>query len=144
MENGTCGWLHQHRNSWISFDATSLVSATKVCFKVGKQRTKPIKVLDILGVSELMNTTMEAITEVEETLSELRQTFKSGRTRSVAWRKNQVSALLQLIHDQEDKIFKALYEDLGKHPAEAYRDEVDCFFFFFFFYLFFPFSRQRN
>ncbi|XP_020423670.1 aldehyde dehydrogenase family 3 member F1 isoform X3 [Prunus persica] len=71
-----------------------------------------------------MNTTMEAITEVEETLSELRQTFKSGRTRSVAWRKNQVSALLQLIHDQEDEIFKALYEDLGKHPVEVYRDEI--------------------
>lgn len=92
-----------------------------------------------------MNTTMEAIPEVEETLSELRQTFKSGRTRSVAWRKNQVCALLQLIHDQEDEIFKVLYEDLGKHPVEVYRDEVDCFFFFFFlfFYFFFLFQGKE-
>lgn len=61
---------------------------------------------------------------VEETLSELRQTFKSGRTRSVAWRKTQLTALLQLIKDHEKKVFEALYQDLGKHPVEAYRDEV--------------------
>lgn len=61
---------------------------------------------------------------VKETLSELRQTFKSGRTRSVAWRKTQLTALLQLIKDHEKKVFEALYQDLGKHPVESYRDEV--------------------
>lgn len=61
---------------------------------------------------------------VEQTLSELRQTFKSGRTRSVAWRKTQLTALLQLIKDHEEKVFEALYQDLGKHPVEAYRDEI--------------------
>jgi aldehyde dehydrogenase (NAD+) len=62
--------------------------------------------------------------EVEKCLAELRQTFKSGRTRSVAWRKTQLMALLDLIRDKEDLIFEALHQDLGKHPVEAYRDEV--------------------
>ncbi|XP_057421661.1 aldehyde dehydrogenase family 3 member F1 [Lotus japonicus] len=60
----------------------------------------------------------------EETVRELRQCFKTGRTRSVTWRKKQLKALLDLVHDNEDAIFEALYQDLGKHPVEAYRDEV--------------------
>lgn len=62
--------------------------------------------------------------EVEETVRELRQYFKTGKTKSVAWRKNQLQALLNLVHENEDAISKALYQDLGKHPVEAYRDEV--------------------
>ena len=63
--------------------------------------------------------------DVEESLGELRQTFKSGKTKSLVWRKKQLRALVDLIQDNEDEIFKALYEDLGKHPNEAYRDEVN-------------------
>ncbi|KAH7519963.1 hypothetical protein FEM48_Zijuj08G0093200 [Ziziphus jujuba var. spinosa] len=67
---------------------------------------------------------MEAKVEVlEESLAEVRKTFRSGKTRSVSWRKNQLRALIQLINDNEDKVMKALYDDLGKHPVEAYRDE---------------------
>lgn len=62
--------------------------------------------------------------EVERSLGELRQTFRSGTTRSAAWRKNQLKALLQLIRDKEETIYEALQQDLGKHPVEAYRDEV--------------------
>nr|AFK48458.1 unknown [Medicago truncatula] len=62
--------------------------------------------------------------EVEETVRDLRQYFKTGKTRSVTWRKNQLKALLNLIHENEDAISKALYQDLGKHPVEAYRDEI--------------------
>ncbi|CAN6563240.1 unnamed protein product [Malus baccata var. baccata] len=67
---------------------------------------------------------MEAVREVEETLSELRQTFKGGRTRSIAWRKKQLSSLLELVNDHEENIFRALDQDLGKHPVESYRDEI--------------------
>ncbi|KAM7264575.1 hypothetical protein ACFE04_002258 [Oxalis oulophora] len=55
---------------------------------------------------------------------ELKRTFKSGITRSVTWRKNQLKALLRFIHENEDALFEALYQDLGKHPVEAYRDEI--------------------
>ncbi|OIT37781.1 PREDICTED: aldehyde dehydrogenase family 3 member F1 [Nicotiana attenuata] len=61
---------------------------------------------------------------VEEMLGEVRTTFKGGRTRGVEWRKAQLQALLKLLAENEDKIFEALRQDLGKHPVEAYRDEV--------------------
>ncbi|XP_016480390.2 aldehyde dehydrogenase family 3 member F1 [Nicotiana tabacum] len=61
---------------------------------------------------------------VEEMLGEVRTTFRGGRTRGVEWRKAQLQALLNLLAENEDKIFEALRQDLGKHPVEAYRDEV--------------------
>ncbi|RVW51802.1 Aldehyde dehydrogenase family 3 member F1 [Vitis vinifera] len=61
---------------------------------------------------------------VEESIGELRRTFRSGETRSAAWRKAQLKALLQLLRDNENKIFEALKQDLGKHPVESYRDEL--------------------
>lgn len=63
--------------------------------------------------------------EVRETVRELRQYFKTGKTKSVRWRKNQLRALLDLVHEKEDAIFKALHQDLGKHHVEVYRDEVN-------------------
>ncbi|XP_057499490.1 aldehyde dehydrogenase family 3 member F1 [Actinidia eriantha] len=57
-------------------------------------------------------------------VAELRETFRSGRTRGVAWRKSQLRAILKLIDDHEDAIFEALHQDLGKHPVEVYRDEI--------------------
>lgn len=61
---------------------------------------------------------------LEQSLVELRQTFKSGKTRSASWRKAQLLGILKLIQDNEDRIFKALKKDLNKHPIEAYRDEI--------------------
>uniref|UniRef100_A0A0A9E7M0 Aldehyde dehydrogenase domain-containing protein n=1 Tax=Arundo donax TaxID=35708 RepID=A0A0A9E7M0_ARUDO len=62
--------------------------------------------------------------EVGETVSELRGAYESGRTRSVAWRQAQLGGLLRLLKEKEAEAFQALHEDLGKHHAEAYRDEV--------------------
>ncbi|XP_021908340.1 aldehyde dehydrogenase family 3 member F1 [Carica papaya] len=67
---------------------------------------------------------MEAMSGIEESLVELRQTFKSGKTRDLSWRKAQLRAIIELIHDNEEKIFGVLRQDLGKHSTEAYRDEV--------------------
>ncbi|XP_022136446.1 aldehyde dehydrogenase family 3 member F1 [Momordica charantia] len=61
---------------------------------------------------------------MERNLEELRESFRSGRTRSAEWRKNQLISLIQFIHDKESSIFEAMYQDLGKHPVEIYRDEV--------------------
>lgn len=60
----------------------------------------------------------------EAVLGEVRTTFSSGRTRGVAWRKAQLQAILKLLAENEDEIFEALKQDLGKHPVESYRDEV--------------------
>lgn len=61
---------------------------------------------------------------VEETVRELREAYESGRTRSLAWRQAQLRGLLRLLEEKEVEAFQALHKDLGKHHAEAYRDEV--------------------
>lgn len=57
-------------------------------------------------------------------LAELRQTFKSGKTRSIAWRKSQLQAIMKMVTDQENKCFQALDHDLGKTKVETYKDEI--------------------
>lgn len=71
-----------------------------------------------------MEAEQEKLAGLEESLEELRETFLSGKTRSASWRKAQLRALASLLHDKEDEIFKALNQDLAKHPVEVYRDEV--------------------
>lgn len=61
---------------------------------------------------------------VGETVRELREAYESGRTRSLAWRQAQLRGLLRLLEEKEVEAFQALHKDLGKHHAEAYRDEV--------------------
>ncbi|CAH2051362.1 unnamed protein product [Thlaspi arvense] len=68
---------------------------------------------------------MEAMKEmVDQELGELRETFTSGRTKSLKWRKRQLSAIIEMVKDKEDEICEALFQDLGKHHTEAYRDEL--------------------
>ncbi|XP_008803615.2 aldehyde dehydrogenase family 3 member F1 [Phoenix dactylifera] len=62
--------------------------------------------------------------ELEGVLAELRESFESGRTRSLSWRQSQLRALSDILHKEEEDIFRALKADLGKHKTEAYRDEV--------------------
>ncbi|XP_020552251.1 aldehyde dehydrogenase family 3 member F1-like isoform X2 [Sesamum indicum] len=59
-----------------------------------------------------------------EGLEGLRRTFRSGRTRGVDWRKAQLLALVKYLAENEAQILEALEQDLGKHPVEAYRDEI--------------------
>ncbi|CDP01945.1 unnamed protein product [Coffea canephora] len=67
---------------------------------------------------------MEESPGLARNLAELRQTFRSGKTRGLEWRKAQLRAILKLLDENEDSIFDALQQDLGKHPVESYRDEV--------------------
>jgi aldehyde dehydrogenase (NAD+) len=62
--------------------------------------------------------------DVAATVARLRQTFATGRTRSVEWRKQQLLALQALMEENEDAITKALAEDLDRSPAEAFIADV--------------------
>ena len=62
--------------------------------------------------------------DVAETVARLRQTFATGRTRSLEWRKAQLLALKQLIVENETKIADALEKDLGRSPFEAWLADV--------------------
>ncbi|XP_059665257.1 aldehyde dehydrogenase family 3 member F1-like [Cornus florida] len=67
---------------------------------------------------------MEGVKDFETELEVLRETFRSGKTKEASWRRSQLEALFTLLKEREDDIFKALHQDIGKHPAEAYRDEI--------------------
>lgn len=54
----------------------------------------------------------------------MQEVRESGRTKDLAWRRSQLRGLLRLLTEKEDDIFGVLHDDLGKHRAESYRDEV--------------------
>ncbi len=70
------------------------------------------------------STTPASGSDVAKTVARLRQTFATGRTRNVEWRKQQLNALKQLMVENETKIADALDKDLGRSPFEAWLADV--------------------
>jgi aldehyde dehydrogenase (NAD+) len=60
---------------------------------------------------------------MHETLQKLRQTFGEGVTRGMAWRRAQLLALRNFLHEEERKITDAVFRDLGKSSAETFLTE---------------------
>ena len=58
--------------------------------------------------------------DIPATVGRLRDTFKTGRTRSVEWRKQQLHALEKMMVENEEAIAAALAEDLDRSPFEAW------------------------
>ncbi|MEO1656272.1 MAG: aldehyde dehydrogenase family protein [Pseudomonadota bacterium] len=63
--------------------------------------------------------------QLAETMARLRATFKSGKTRSLDWRREQLLALKAGVAAHEADIVEALRKDLGKPKMEATMAEVD-------------------
>jgi aldehyde dehydrogenase (NAD+) len=62
--------------------------------------------------------------DVAKTVARLRQTFATGKTRSIEWRKEQLRALNRLMVENETKIADALDKDLGRSPFEAWMADI--------------------
>ncbi|OBF26888.1 aldehyde dehydrogenase [Mycobacterium sp. ACS1612] len=62
--------------------------------------------------------------DIPGTVNRLRETFKSGRTRSVEWRIQQLQALEKMMNDNEGAITEALEKDLGRGPFEAWLADI--------------------
>src|SRR5256885_1924904 len=62
--------------------------------------------------------------DVAKTVARLRQTFATGRTRNVQWRKEQLRAPKHLLAENETKTADALEKDLGRSPFEAWLADV--------------------
>ena len=58
--------------------------------------------------------------DVAKTVARLRQTFATGKTRSVQWRQAQLRALEKMMVENEPAIAAALEEDLDRSPFEAW------------------------
>ena len=59
------------------------------------------------------------IEEIAPLVARLRETFDSGRTRSLEWRRQQLKALIRFADENSDALVKALQADMGKPELEA-------------------------
>jgi acyl-CoA reductase-like NAD-dependent aldehyde dehydrogenase len=62
--------------------------------------------------------------KIREMLAEHRQFFASGRTRDIAFRRQQLEAFGRAIRTHEAAIYEALKKDLNKPSVEAYGGEI--------------------
>ncbi|CAG9763869.1 unnamed protein product [Ceutorhynchus assimilis] len=60
-----------------------------------------------------------------ELVAELRNSFRSGKTRPLSFRITQLRNLLRMYSEKKDEIVRALHDDLRKCPAEAIVMEID-------------------
>ncbi|MEU6385953.1 aldehyde dehydrogenase family protein [Streptomyces bauhiniae] len=60
-----------------------------------------------------------------DTVARLRGTFRTRRTKSVEWRKEQLRRLRAMLTEHGDDLAAALHADLGKSATEAHRTEID-------------------
>lgn len=67
---------------------------------------------------------MESSRNLHGDLEAMRTFFRSGRTKEASWRKSQLKGVLAFLMENEREIMMALKQDLGKHHAEAFRDEI--------------------
>ena len=63
-------------------------------------------------------------TDIPEIVRRLRETFKTGRTRSIDWRKQQLRALERMMLENEPAVAAALEQDLGRKPFEAWLADI--------------------
>ncbi|MBP3035743.1 aldehyde dehydrogenase family protein [Arthrobacter sp. zg-ZUI100] len=70
--------------------------------------------------------TSEALPEaaVSATVAAVRRAYDAGRTRPLAWRREQLQGLIRMLADREAEFSAALAADLGKNPLEGYLTEL--------------------
>ncbi|MEA1952160.1 MAG: aldehyde dehydrogenase family protein, partial [Planctomycetota bacterium] len=61
---------------------------------------------------------------ISQLVAALCEAFDSGRTQDASWRLDQLDALRRLLEENEDRLFGALHEDLGKPATEAWAGEL--------------------
>lgn len=61
---------------------------------------------------------------VQESVAAARTVFKSGVSKPLAWRLQQLRAMNSMLVEHRDDFTAALAADLGKHPAEAWLTEL--------------------
>ncbi|MEV1019303.1 aldehyde dehydrogenase family protein [Streptomyces sp. NPDC050264] len=60
-----------------------------------------------------------------DVVTRLRATFRTGRTKPLAWRTEQLRGLRAMLTEHGQDLAAALQADLGKGEAEAFRTEID-------------------
>ena len=64
------------------------------------------------------------VDDIPPMVERLRATFDSGKTRPLAWRREQLKGLLAFGKEQGERLAEALHADLGKPTLEAYAADI--------------------
>ncbi len=64
------------------------------------------------------------VDQIPALVDELRRTFHTGRTRPLAWRREQLRRLAQMMSEREEIFIEALREDLGRPRFESWIAET--------------------
>ena len=67
---------------------------------------------------------MTSLNNIAHIVSTLRATYNSGKTRPLAWRKQQLEALVRMMEDNEAAFSAALKADLGKPDVEGFITDI--------------------
>ena len=67
---------------------------------------------------------MTSSNNIADIVSTLRTTYDSGTTRPLAWRKQQLEALVRMMEDNEAAFSAALKADLGKPDVEGFITDI--------------------
>lgn len=63
--------------------------------------------------------------QLDNAYTTLHKTFKTGKTKSLAWRKWQLKQLFWMIADNEEAIARVLKTDLNRHEFESYSGDIE-------------------
>ncbi|KZT21750.1 aldehyde dehydrogenase [Neolentinus lepideus HHB14362 ss-1] len=72
-------------------------------------------------MSALQYTPIDKISEIRDTL---KQTFRSGKARSLAWRRHQLHQVARMAKENEEAFMAAMKSDLGKPRMESWLGEI--------------------
>ncbi|MGV0791211.1 aldehyde dehydrogenase family protein [Mycolicibacterium sp. XJ1819] len=66
----------------------------------------------------------QATSDIPGVVRRLRDTFATGRTKTLEWRRQQLQAMERLVFENEQAIAAALEQDLGRKPFEAWLADI--------------------
>lgn len=85
--------------------------------------------LSLKGIENMSQSVVDIDEESKKSAKELvyatRRTFETGITKSVAFRKKQLNALLKFLRDYEEEICEAIFKDLRKPKHETVVTEIE-------------------
>ncbi len=73
-----------------------------------------------MTVSASRNPDLAGTRSIPDTVAQLRATFRSGRTKSLEWRLEQLDAIVRLVTERESEMVDALAKDLGRPAVDAW------------------------
>ena len=63
--------------------------------------------------------------QLDNAYTTIHETFKTGKTKSLAWRNWQLKQMFWMVADNEEAIVKALKTDLNRHEFESYYADIE-------------------